>query len=391
MKIKFFLLVFISFMGHFAQARPEYALNTTTNSCSFCHVSSFGGGARTQYGKAYGARGLGISPFSNQDYVSGDFLAIGYLPRTSTTKTSGFGVMSVGVTGNIPLTPKESLTQMRLVGSLVSPELSTGAINNYLLIEPSEKVQILVGKFNLPFGIGTDEHRTFTRMQTLSSYRNSYQGIGLAHDMGSEWHLDLAYVNDPISATLISDPAAGPTWGGVLNLRWTPIQAPVMLGYSRNHFDRPLKQDAFADSIYVGFSFLRATAYQTPVTLLAEYSEAKGWNQGNNMNVFFMGTGAAATAFETAVSNSRSQAVMAQLIWSPSEKYSLLYKYDQLIFDREYPADAFDRQGIGANFYFAGQTQLLIRYEGALRGRKDLDSTAKAAFDSVFFVVRAGF
>jgi len=368
-------------------ARPEYALKTTTVSCSACHLNPFGGGARTVFGKAYGSFGKKLAPFSKQDLFSADIRALGYFPQSNKVKTSGFTLMNVQGTINAPLSPAisdepDEITKTNLVINFTSPELNQLSGESFILIEPNPNLQFVVGKFARPFGLLTDEHRTYIRMQTFSSLRDYESGIGMSHEIFETIHFDLTYTNT-------NGVTSEPTWGKVFNLRWTPYFVPFMFGISTSHHERPSKNDSYAQSFYGGYSFDRATQYNIPITLTFEASHAKGWNNVDNSKLEGFLFSSSDLAFKNSIARKDSLGFYSQILWNVRPHLSLLYKYDQLTLDDKYPADAFERHGIGLNWNLNANLIFQVRTEYAKSGRSDLNKSSKGALDSLYFIVRA--
>jgi len=392
--MKLFLFIFTSlylWACHPLWARPEYALKTTTVNCNACHLNPFGSGARTIFGKTYGSFGLKLAPYSKQDLFSADFRAVGYLPQTKKVLTSGFLPMNVQGTLNAPLSTlvsddMEDVTPSNLVINFNLSEMNTSPGETFLLVAPTEKIQILLGQFVKPFGLLTDEHRTFVRMQTKTTLMDLESGVGMAHQLFDTLHIDLSYTNNTLPSSRFN---SEPTWNKLVNLRWTPYSLPIMVGASTSSTERPSKPDSYAQSIYGGISFDRATDFKVPVTFLLEASRAKGWTaEMTPYTSYFMNTSTDA-AFYNSVIKKTSLGFYGQLIWNLSQRMSVLYKFDQLLLDEKYPADAFERHGFGVNYNINSNLIFQVRAEYAQNGRKDLDQTTRSAIDTLFFVLRA--
>lgn len=374
-------------------ARPEYALKTTTVNCNVCHLNPFGGGARTIFGKAFGSFGLKPAPYSKQDLFSADLRAVGYIPPPQSKKTnySGFLLMNVQGTLNAPLSPfitdePDDGIKTNLVINFTSSEMNTTAGETFLLIEPNPKMQLVIGKFIRPYGLLSDEHRTFIRMQTKTSSLDYESGIGLAHQVFDTWHFDLAYTNNSTPSTRFQNE---PTWGTVFNLRWTPYFMPVMLGTSMSHTIRPAKKDSYAQSLYGGFSFDRATNYTVPVTITFEASKAQGWNGEMTPYSSYFFDATADAAYYNSIINKKSLGFYSQVLWNIKPHIALLYKFDQLLLDEKYPADAFERHGIGTNWNMNSNLIFQVRMERAKNGRKDVSQAQRSAVDAFYFLIRA--
>jgi len=378
-----FFVVAIMLLTNSVWARPEYALKTAASSCTVCHVNPYGGGLKTVYGKVYGAKGMASqSPFANSETFSADIRAIGYSPKNPDVKTSGFTMMEAVAAVNVPLTQDDSGVESRMVMTYAFGELSAGLKDTYLAFKTTEQGQVLFGKFVKPFGLLTDEHRTYTKMQTNSSIQDYEYGVGMSQDV-STWHFDVTYTDDSRSKTLANEPVIT----SLLNVRWTPQVLPIIFGTSAMTSERQDTADSSAVSVYGGWSIDRMTDSKLPLTYLVEVVQAKGWNQSMSKIDFF----GVDTTFKEAVKFSQSVGTFMQLSYDVTQRLSLLTKYDQLLFDTDFKADAFNRYGVGANYTLNANSVLMVRYEVADSGYRTLDKTQKFTMNALYFVIKAGF
>src|SRR5579863_6109044 len=97
-------------------AKPEYAVKQNL-SCVTCHVSPWGGGPRTLYGKVYGSRDFGIGRHSNQDVFSGSFRGIAYYPNTPSTTSNGVALMEAAASANVvAIEGDKKNSEIRVIG-----------------------------------------------------------------------------------------------------------------------------------------------------------------------------------------------------------------------------------------------------------------------------------
>src|SRR5665213_3386586 len=164
----FFAIIFFS--GLNAAAYPEYSARYNINSCTACHISPVGGGPRTINGKLFGARGYAINKALMQDFVSADFRALFYYPERANETKSGMGIMSGSVAGHVALDEEQKIhlvIEQNIAGFQQANMRDTYALYKFSPDgKPAWFESLMVGRFREPFGIVTDEHRTYTRQAT---------------------------------------------------------------------------------------------------------------------------------------------------------------------------------------------------------------------------------
>lgn len=171
--------LFFLLMSPAALARPEYAVKQNS-SCTACHVSPWGGGPKTVYGKFYGSRDYPMAKTSSSDLYSVSVREIAYYPNSPSTTANGLALMEASASGNVPVIQNEDGTEFRLVGTYNASPVGSGAREVYFRWKPTSDenaplAYLTVGRFNAPFGLLTDEHRTYVRIQTnmsLNSFEN---------------------------------------------------------------------------------------------------------------------------------------------------------------------------------------------------------------------------
>jgi hypothetical protein len=344
-----------------AHAYPEYAVRYNINSCTACHLSPVGGGPRTINGKLFGAHGYAVNTWLQQDYVSADFRALFYAPERPTDSKSGMGIMSGSVAGHVALDPAKKfhlVIEHNLAGFS-----QAGARDTYALYRFNEEGKpawfetLLVGRFREPFGIVTDEHRTYTRIQSGTEYYSEEAGALLSGEAGStNLHYDIAYVDgENTGGQSLSQNGAG-QWGSVVNLRWMPGAAFLGTSYSYHRHD-PRSDSRYALSFYAVLSIARLTDDRVPLTL--ELEHVRTWNWGANLGRGFVNDpGYAATLTHT-----QADGWYGLLRWDFSQRFALLYKFDWLTPDRSFAADYYQRYGLGLRYWLGPGVEVQVRGE----------------------------
>src|SRR6185437_7709215 len=132
------------------------------------------------------------------------------------------------------------------------------------------------GHINVPFGLLTDEHRTYTRIQTNMTLNNYDTGGAFSRDFPHDFHLDVALVND--FQTGGSFAATGMSYGTVGNLRWNPAALPFLLGLSVTYQHDTIYPEPYAGSFYGVLSLDRLTDDKISASLSFESVVARNWN-----------------------------------------------------------------------------------------------------------------
>ena len=382
---------------HSAFARPEYsAMNRI--SCSSCHTTPWGGGPRNVYGKIFGARNLGSPKTNNTDVFYGDFRALLFTPKNPVTGSNGMAMMEIAPSANVPITESEDGSEMHVVATYdFAPIMGSGGAREAYIhwqIGSDENrlvSHVLVGRFNSPFGLLTDEHQTYTRILTNSTLNTFLTGLSVSGEPIQNLHYDLALTNN-----LKGDGGlhgADIKWGEVFNLRWTPEFFPGLFGASQNYQHSSMNSfsEPIAFSAYSVISLDRLTNKKLNGSLSGEVVSAKNWiDPNNNSNTpplaSFFG---ASAAYQTAAAASRSIGYYCQAKYDLTTRWSLFYKFDYLTFDESYPADAFMRHGLGFEVYLNSNVILNVRGERASVGRPEIVGTnALAAEDDLLATLR---
>lgn len=381
-----FWLALFSFW--YSEARQEYAVRFNNIQCTSCHYSPTGGGPRNLNGKLFQGRWFNSDPFVVQDYVSADFRTMLFFPELPDTTRSGMGVMSASVAGHFPLT-KDKSTYL-VVDQNVAGFLGASLRDTYLLHrfdQPAEYKwfeSIMVGRFRAPFGIVTDEHRTYTRMQTGSQWFTFDTGLMLSGSPSDKVHYDLALVNGQNSDGQSLGAGQAKHWGSVFNIRYMP--SFFWLGASGRVNETPEDFNSHAVSLYSVISFSRISLNRIPATLKLEYSQAKGFSDvlshGYTSN----------PAYAASLKKSVSEGILVQVDWNITNRWLLTYKYDLLKPDMQFPADMYDRHGLGFRWAMTAYTQLWFRSEIARATQpSEISKAGLLAQDANFLILEASF
>lgn len=394
--IKFGLFPILSLVAQNASARPDYALANGINRCTACHYSPAGGGPRNLNGKYYGTAGYKISPFSAQPYAGGEFKMLYYSPDRHTQAIGGAGIMAGAIWAALPLTESPSgKSETRIVAEHNIGGFSAAPVRNlYLQFAPKDDLtnsllptHFEIGRIIPPFGIMTDEHRTYVRMQTATMWNQHVRVGALASANPVDMiHYDLGIFNGQ-TANGTATGAAGQSaqWSYFGNLRIMPSRGGFFLGASASFSEPdpgPNQLSKSAQSVYGAISLTRLTGAWINATILAEYAQAKNWNASFS-SLLVSDT----TTYAPSIASSSSEGYLTQVNWDLSPRFQLQYKYDVLMLDRDYPADAYQRHGFGFRYIFGPNMWLQARYENAFAGRPGEEAGTKTGGLNAFWSV----
>lgn len=401
----FFLFSFL-LIGQLAISRPEYAAKHGYVNCSLCHASPFGGASRNVNGKIYGSHEYQTNPFSKQDLFSFDTrMELFYTKGVSTTR--GVYFMAADPTMNIPLyQTADGQVLDRFVYSLGLAPMETNTKEReayfvHTLNKPEDEKffsQIVLGRFLLPFGLMTDEHRTYTRLQTKTSNFDFDYGVGFTGDPTSRLHWDASFTSASSyasGATTQGGTAPGYTndspYGVTLNLRYRPGNHPGYFGVSalsQNSQTLPSSLEAY--SIYNVISF--ENIFKKTINWQIEFVYAKGFTNptvNSYMGRFFIP--ADDTAWNDTLKDAKSYGFYSLLNYELSSKWLLLYKYDQLVPDTRFTADSFSRNSAGAKYFLNSNMDVNFRIEQSNSTRPGLTEAATlSTVKNAFFILLHG-
>ena len=389
--MRFFSVAFsalgLAFFPAHSWARPEYAVRLGTVSCAACHVSPYGGGARGLYGKYYGSNNYGVSRFSNQDLISGDLRFLALYPAKASHTTNGPVVMASIVSANVPVIENSDGSQTNLVvansfGYLTN---ASGSLREAYVIhrtapeaEQAAFKHIMFGRFNSPFGLLTDEHRTYVRVQDKTSENDFEFGGLVSGDPLEQIHYDVALTSgmQQGGSGFTNNDLTRATIG---NLRYQTSSLPFFFVTSAA-FHRSLviartsHYNPYALAVYGTLSADRLTRQTLHGSLLAEVDLARGWNDSTTnpgIAKFIPGSDA---PFQAAVKDSQSLGWWVQANYDVTPRFVLMVKYESLALDRRFPADAFVRHGFGFKYFMNSNMNVAVRYETSQAGRSSITS-----------------
>jgi hypothetical protein len=326
-------------------------------------VSPVGGGPRNVNGKLFGAHGYPINPFLIQDFVSADFRALFYYPEFANKTKSGMGVMSGSVAGHVALDKQEKIhlvIEDNIAGFQQASLRDTYGLYRFSREgKPAWLETLMVGRFRAPFGLITDEHRTYTRLQTGTQWYSMEAGAMLSGaDPRGDLHYDLALLNGENTGAQAIPSNGAARWGTVVNLRYLP--GPVMFGASYTyHRHDPIRESRTAASLYAVISLARWSGGSIPFTV--ELEHARAWNWGGNLSRGFVND----PAYAATLTSTEARGWLAQVIWDISPKFNWIYKFDWLTPDKNFPSDYYERHGLGLRYWIGPGAWVQLRTEVA--------------------------
>lgn len=382
--IAFFALLIHVLLSNSAQARPQYALANGIVSCTSCHMSPAGGGIRTVEGKLYGAFGYNVKK-TPSEYYQADLRSLLYIPERATKSRDGLGLMALIGSVNVPVVETDD-TSTRFIGSLNFGNFAPVSLRDaYVRTEFKGKPiieTVLFGLFTPAFGIPTDEHRTYARIQSKTSWNDFMMGAMASGHLFERDHFDISIgqgfqTSAPAQAGTFSQ---GLTGGAYYNHRIMAASLPLMLGWSGALYQRHSgATNPLAYSLYAGWALNRSFSPKLPAQLLVEFSEAQYWND-STINPDF-GTRivtAANQSYADQIKNSTSQTVTLYFYYDLTRTLNFTYKFEHMLPNRKYQDDYLDRHGIGLRKVLSANSQLWTRYEHSLVGRPDIPISSPA-------------
>lgn len=369
-----------------AEARPEYALRIRTNRCATCHTNPAGGGHRNLTGRAFApsppAAGEAVSPlqdFLSQDLFGFDWRVLAYAHIAGKKEGKEGALQSISGPAAMAAVPSVSIPfhkskgrEWRFVYSYNIGGYDRGPRDSYLRIKLYDDYRkypqfITFGQFAPPFGLMTDEHRTYVRMQTRTTWNQQEMGVLLSGDWTHALHYDLAFVNEGQTAnarnTKSNLKALAEGLGGFANVRYLSSAWGWMAGASASYHSN--EHNSAAISLYQALDLNSLTKNKLPGALLAE--GVLGYKTNSRITKLmeggdFAGTGTKAVGTELADSNSLGGLVRWNYDFLP--KWSLVFKYDHFNPDIKYTGDYYQRFGLGLKHFFNSQT--ILEGRGAL-------------------------
>ena len=371
-----------------AWARPEFSLRAKLN-CTGCHVLPQGAGPRNAFGKAFGSRSHGAQKTSATDWYYGDFRTEFSRPfENPRNSKNGFTLIDGAASANFKFL-ENPLYNLSYLGTFDMGTISSGAREQTLLWTKTAGAeylpdQILVGKFYLPFGLLTDDPRTYTKKQTRTTLRHFDAGLNISWDFLQASHLDLSLTNGFQSAGAGSTNDVTMAYTG--NLRLNP-PGPVFYGLSYSHHESEKKPDGISYSLYSGLDFNILTKGKFNSSLTGELVSGKGWNDPTiNDQVNFFTTDA---AYLSTVKDKESRGYYALWKLALVDIFTVFVKADSFAFDKDQPKNRFERLGYGINWQFDSNIFVIIRYDDTkVHGTVD-DPNTGSSQDMIVINLRA--
>lgn len=367
-----------------SQARVEYAIRHGVVSCMQCHVSPVGGGIRNSTGKLYGFKGYDSNPLSLSEYYEADVRSAFMLTQGDNTPSRrGFLVMSTNGAVALPILKSPGAWSTTYVGSYGFGMLETGIRDSYAIFRPAGLVglvtAVIVGRTKPAFGVLTDEHRTYTRVQTRTSLTagDFETGVMVSGTPLYGLHYDFMMTSGDRGAGASTGSSINP-WGFYANIRAIPWNGPLFVGASYNELGtQTLNYDASATAIWTGLALDRITGGYIPGVLVLEGSRAHGWNNQTLNPALGRTFGSAAQpVWFTSIADSWSEALLAQLSIFATPHLTVLAKAEQFTPDVDLSGDAFFRYGGGVRWYLNSNMNLALIYESSYSTRAGMNGTA---------------
>ena len=378
------------------EARPQYAVKSGSVNCIMCHQSPAGGGPRNVYGKIYASRGLGMGKHSSTDLYAAEVRAIGSWKTEDTSKNNnGFSIMNSTVSTAVPVLTNADGTNYKAIGSYdfqgytrdSSAELYFRHENNSATgFKPKH---IIVGKFNVPFGLFTEEHRTYTKKQVNNSLNQYDIGGMISGDIISSTHYDFA-LTQGYHNFKGSDADSETTWSTTLNLR--QLLGPMYVALSGIYTKSLVRPSPWAISLNsaINISFLSST-------LLIEAVVAKNYNNtDNNEEIARTGFGFIDSTKEATyladIANKQSAGIYLRWDFDVKKDLVAFYKLDGFAPDKNHLRDYYLKHTVGARYFINSNMDVDIRYEATdvKRAQSEL-AGVWASKDAVLVLAHAWF
>ena len=372
-------------------ARPEYALQIRTNRCTTCHANPVGGGHRNLTGKAFGPKSAPLEAFSQQDLFGFDFRTIFYTPakkeHTQNGK-SGLGIMAALPSISVPFNKVDGREWRLVYSHNIGGFNKTSPRDAYLRIQFYEGFRnypqyVLIGRFSAPFGLLNDEHRTYIRQQTKTSWNDQEVGVLFSGDLSYALHYDLAVVNGEQTAGTGFGSNQSFIWGGIFNMRAFFANLGWMLGASTSYYTNDKNSSAL--SVYQNLALDSLTKNLFPGNLTAEAVLAHKMNSRMAPQFF------SENKYREEILDSDSFGYKVQWNYNFFPDWKFIFKYDYLLFDIKYTGDSYQKYGFGVRHFFNNQVSAQVRYERAVakpESEKTPQKAGLAAQDSIWALLQ---
>src|SRR3989338_1451810 len=412
--MKFLSLIYVSLVMVLLfsvelMARPEFAATSSYVNCTACHTSPTCGGPRNRNGKNYGSHGEWPSELSKKEWFHLDSRMQGFFSKSPQTTRRGVTRMNMTPGATIPVikNQKTESTEAMVVVSYCLGLADTGLKDSYVLFTPFEDQatsshftaplrHIMVGRFLPAFGLATDEHRTFTRVQSRSTITDYEAGINFSGDPAYSLHYDLAFTSGFQSGGNVTPAVDDSPYGIFANLRWNPFKSTFFIGTSyMYHGTERVTYPIEATSLYSVYAFdrLMSELFNTQISgsILLEAVYSQGMNNVTDFPYRYL----TSDFFPDSVSNwrdslaeSRSLGTLVQLNYNLNPKWTFLYKQETFTPDLEWKGDQFERHGFGIKHILNSQMDLNFRVERSFSTRPNVteNSGARAANNMGFIM-----
>ena len=401
MKKSYLLFILSTILISEVWARPEYAVREKTN-CINCHVSPYGAGHRRVFGKVYGSREMSEAKTSDNDLYYADVRAVEYLRAMNSNKEvrGGLGLMmaEAGVKVDIFESSEEEGRSFdtSLVLSHDFGSFAAGTRNVYIMASKVESLEpinsMLFGRFYSPFGLMTDEHRTYTKMVSDSKYNKDFvMGFMLSGNFTEAFHYDVALTNGLKAGGFVEEDQE--SVGSIVNMRWNPKSMPFMLGTSLKyiHIDdaeadaSKVQHSPYAGSFYSIFDLYNLTNGSVPLSIQGEFVQAHNYNDSSTSDSMTM---LASGAYLDGIKRSISNSYVILMKYDLNNQWKLIAKYDHLYLNKDHELDYHELFGLGVRYQFNANMNVQFRLENAKVTRSDLEGI-HSGFDDFFIVFRA--
>ncbi len=390
-------------------ARPEYAAANSYVSCTACHASPTGGGILTINGKTYGSHEAWPNSLTKKEWFQIDSRMQGFFSQAPGSTRRGLTVMSTTPAVHIPVieNPLNHTEEAAFIFSYGLGLADTGLKDSYILLSPFEDPtsstpftaplrHIMVGRFLPAFGLATDEHRTFTRVQSRSTVTDYEAGIDFSGDPTYQLHYDLALTSGFQSGGSVTPAVDDSPYGIFANMRWNPFKTSFFIGTSyMYHGTEKVTTPIEATSLYSVYALDRVInqIFKIPFSgsIMVEAVYSQGMNNVTDFpnryitSDFFPDT---VTTWRDALKESRSLGTMVQLNYNFNSKWTFLYKQESFTPDLDWKGDQFERHGFGAKYFLNSNMNINFRIERSFSTRPGItESSGARAANNMGFVM----
>jgi len=384
--------LFLLLLVNLSFARPQYAVRKKINDCMACHFNPAGGGARNVFGKAAGSKTGKIGYYSKQDLISIDYRMINMnTTEKKNENPNGSGIMTSNATAAVPVMHEDDGSEVHAVASYDLGGFGPGARETYARFSTNSNgglkpQSVVIGKFNIPFGLLTDEHRTYTRKQSNTGLNSFEMGVMVSGNPHYSFHYDFAYVEGYQKNA--GYPDAGNNYGAVLNLRYNFNNSPVFVGlsglYNKGQIDSSTSEarenDPWAASLYSALSLDHMTKKFLKGSLLAEIVLAHNFNRPEyNSGLGYFINATESPTYYAEVQDKHSLGAMLRLDIDLSKKWSVFYKLDAFAPDQNHLKDQFLINSIGFKYWYNSNVDIDVRAETTEIRRDGIEETGVSA------------